>query len=166
MLAGAGDGHVLMSGANVDDLGEYRPGLRAAAEAGVQHPFVEVGASKQEIRAVARDLGLDWADLPASPCLASRLYTGTTVTPARLHAVEVGEALLTELTGVSVVRCRLQHDAVRIEVPDADRSRVTSAVVAEVLVAMQRTDPEIASAVLDEHAYRPGRSFVLTPVVR
>jgi len=112
--------HVLLSGANVDDLGEYRPGLRAAAEAGVRHPFVEVGATKREIRAVARELHLDCADLPASPCLASRLYTGTAVTPARLHAVEVGEALLTVRTGVRVVRCRLREDEVRIEVQDAD----------------------------------------------
>jgi uncharacterized protein len=156
--------HVLLSGANVDDLGEYRPGLRAAAEAGVRHPFVEVGATKREIRAVARELHLDCADLPASPCLASRLYTGTAVTPARLHAVEVGEALLTVRTGVRVVRCRLREDEVRIEVQDVDRVRVTPSVVSEVLMVMRRVEPGIRSVVLDDDPYQPGRSFTLTPV--
>ena len=66
---------MIVSGANTDDLGEYRPGLDAAAEAGVRHPFVEAGVGKAGIRAVARHLGIVEADLPSSPCLASRLYT-------------------------------------------------------------------------------------------
>ncbi|MEM1335113.1 MAG: ATPase, partial [Actinomycetota bacterium] len=84
----------VLSGANTDDLGEYRPGLDAAAERAVRHPFVEAGIGKAEIRSIARLLGMAEADLPASPCLASRLYTGTRVTAARLRAVEAGEALL------------------------------------------------------------------------
>lgn len=156
----------LLSGANVDDLGEYRPGLRAAAERGVRHPWVEVGATKADVRALARELGLDCADLPAAPCLASRLYTGTAVTPARLHAVEVGEALLTERTGARVVRCRIRDDDVRIEVPDADRARVTADVVAAVLAAMRTVEPALRTAELDPQPYRPGRAFTLTPVTR
>jgi pyridinium-3,5-biscarboxylic acid mononucleotide sulfurtransferase len=166
VVAAVGGTHTLLSGANVDDLGEYRPGLRAAAEAGVRHPYVEVGATKADVRALARDLGLDCADLPASPCLASRLYTGTAVTPIRLHAVEVGEALLTARTGVAVVRCRLLEDEVRIEVPDGDRGRVTPAVVADVLAAMRTVDPALRGAALDAQPYRPGRAFALTPVAR
>jgi len=166
LVAVVGGGHVLLSGANADDLGEYRPGLQAAAEAGVRHPFVEVGATKADVRALARELGLAAADLPASPCLASRLYTGTAVTPARLHAVEVGEALLTARTGVAVVRCRLRQDDVRIEVGAADRDRVPPDVVAAVLAAMRAVDPGIRTAVLDDEPYRPGRAFTLTPVPR
>ncbi|MGY1832396.1 ATPase [Geodermatophilus sp. SYSU D01180] len=168
LVAAVGGTHTLLSGANVDDLGEYRPGLRAAAEAGVRHPYVEVGATKADVRALARDLDLNCADLPASPCLASRLYTGTAVTPARLQAVEVGEALLTARTGVAVVRCRLREDDVRIEVPHSDRDRVTPAVVAAVLAAMRAVDPALRTAALDEQPYRPGRAFTLdlTPVAR
>jgi pyridinium-3,5-biscarboxylic acid mononucleotide sulfurtransferase len=166
LVALAGGRHVLLSGANADDLGEYRPGLRAAAEAGVRHPFVEVGATKADVRALARELGLPHADLPASPCLASRLYTGTAVTPARLHAVEVGEALLTARTGVAVVRCRLRQDDVRIEVGAADRDRVAPDDVSAVLAAMRAVDPGIRTASLDDEPYRPGRAFTLTPVPR
>jgi pyridinium-3,5-biscarboxylic acid mononucleotide sulfurtransferase len=166
VLAAVAGTHALLSGANADDLGEYRPGLRAAAEHGVRHPWVEVGATKADVRALARELGLDCADLPAAPCLASRLYTGTAVTPARLRAVEVGEALLTERTGARVVRCRLREDAVRIEVPDADRPRITPDVVAAVLAAMRAVDPGVRTAELDPEPYRPGRAFTLTPVTR
>ena len=77
---GVASDSVVLSGANVDDLGEYRPGLDAAAERGVRHPYVEAGMGKAQVRALARELGLAEADLPASPCLASRLYTGTRVT--------------------------------------------------------------------------------------
>ncbi|MGY1773156.1 ATPase [Blastococcus sp. SYSU D00813] len=158
--------HVLVSGANTDDLGEYRPGLRAAAEHGVRHPYVEAGIGKAGIRAIAARLGLGWADLPASPCLASRLYTGTAVTPLRLRAVEVGEALVTRHTGVRVVRCRVRDDEVRIEVGESDRHRVDAAVVSAVLSGMRTIDPSLRRAELDEQAYRPGRAFELTPVAR
>ena len=103
--------HTIVSGANVDDLGEYRPGLQAAREFDVRHPFVEAGMAKRDIREMARRLGLPFADLPASPCLASRLYTGTAVTASRLSAVEHGEEFLKEHTGVEVVRCRVKGDA-------------------------------------------------------
>ncbi|WP_346618473.1 ATPase [Blastococcus montanus] len=166
LVTTVGGAHTLLSGANVDDLGEYRPGLVAAAENGVRHPYVEVGAAKADVRALARDLELDCAELPAAPCLASRLYTGTAVTPSRLHAVEVGESVLTARTGIAVVRCRLRDDDVRIEVGEADRGRVTPDVVAAVLATMRVVEPGIRSAALDDEPYRPGRAFTLTPVVR
>jgi pyridinium-3,5-biscarboxylic acid mononucleotide sulfurtransferase len=166
-LADVVDGSTtLLSGANLDDLAEYRPGLVAAAERGVRHPYVEVGMTKADVRRVAADLGLDCADLPASPCLASRLYTGTAVTPLRLRAVEVGEALLTARTGATVVRCRIREDTARVEVPDADRAAVTDAVLADVLAAMRALAPDLRTAELDDEAYRPGRAFALTPVAR
>ena len=166
-LADVVDGRTtLLSGANLDDLAEYRPGLAAAAERGVRHPYVEVGMAKADVRRAAADLGLDCADLPASPCLASRLYTGTAVTSPRLRAVEVGEALLTARTGAAVVRCRIREDVVLVEVPDADRAAVTDAVLADVLTAMRALAPDLRTAVLDDEAYRPGRAFTLTPVAR
>lgn len=166
VLSLVGGAHVPLSGANTDDLGEYRPGLRAAAEHGVRHPYVEAGIGKAGIRAVAAHLGLDCADLPASPCLASRLYVGTAVTPVRLRAVEVGEALVTRHTGIHVVRCRVRDDEVRIEVGDADRYRIDAAVVRAVLSGMRTVDPSLRSVELDEEPYRPGRAFELTPVAR
>ena len=100
----------LMSGANTDDLGEYRPGLIAAREHAVRHPYVEADIDKAAIRAIARKLSLPFAALPASPCLASRLYTGTRVTAQRLRAVEESEGAIREATGIEVVRCRIRED--------------------------------------------------------
>src|SRR5512134_3307161 len=77
----------IVSGTNLDDLGEYRPGLIAAKEHGVRHPFVEAALTKQQVRALARELGLaQVAELPASPCLSSRVETGIAIDPKVLAA--------------------------------------------------------------------------------
>lgn len=159
-LVAALPGATVLSGANVDDLGEYRPGLEAARRHRVHHPWVEAGATKDAIRALARARGRDWHDLPAAPCLASRLYTGTAVTPELLRAVEAGERRLRELTGLRVVRCRVRGDTARIEVGAADRDRVTPDVVADVGRVMRAAAPVLGGAVLDDEAYAPGRAFV------
>ena len=151
---------VILSGANTDDLGEYRPGLIAADEHAVHHPYVEAGWGKADIRSAARDLGLAEADLPASPCLASRLYTGTRVTASRLQAVEVGEALVTQLTGVAIVRCRIREANVSIEVRGEDRHHIDPSVIAAVRTAMTSVEPELIDVSLDDDDYRAGRSFL------
>ena len=150
---------VIVSGANTDDLGEYRPGLDAAAEAGVRHPFVEAGVGKAGIRAVARHLGIVEADLPSSPCLASRLYTGTRVTEARLRSVEAGESVL-RAEGFEIVRCRRRDAAAVVELPIGDRHRVTPALLDTVRSAMQAVDPELESLTLDDRPYRPGQAIL------
>jgi uncharacterized protein len=150
----------LMSGANVDDLGEYRPGLIAASEHAVRHPFVEAGLTKADVRRTARQLGLDFAELAASPCLASRLYTGTRVTPTRLRAVDAAEQVVRQRTGVPVVRCRLRQELCLLEVPDADRHLITPEVVEEVRRVMADMEPLVAEVRLDERAYRPGRAIL------
>ena len=76
----------VLSGANADDTGDWRPGLQAAAENGVVHPLLEAGVGKEEVRALAARLGVPSAWKPASPCLASRLPYGTAVDPAILRA--------------------------------------------------------------------------------
>lgn len=154
-------GWTILSGANVDDLGEYRPGLDAAAEHEVAHPFIEAGIGKRDIRAMARDAGLPFAELPASPCLASRLYTGTRVTPTRLRAVEAGEATVTALTGVAVVRCRLRGDNCLVEVADDDRPLITDEVLESVHLAVAAIEPAVSTVLLDDLAYRPGRAITL-----
>lgn len=153
-------GATVLSGANVDDLGEYRPGLEAARRHGVHHPWVEAGVTKAAIRALAGARGAEWHDLPAAPCLASRLYTGTAVTPDLLRAVEAGEQRLRELTGLTVVRCRVRGTQARIEVGAAERTRVTAAVVDEVARVMRAAAGQVEDAVLDEEPYAPGRAFV------
>lgn len=150
----------ILSGANKDDLGEYRPGLLAATQNGVFHPYIDLGIGKHSIRAMARHLGLDFAELPASPCLASRLYTGTRVTPERLRFVDRAEQLVRNLTGCAVVRCRIDGTVVKIEVPNEDRHRVDDTVSSAVQDLALTDLPEVGTVVLDSHAYAPGRAFV------
>jgi uncharacterized protein len=104
----------VLSGANADDLGDWRPGLRAAAEHGVVHPLLEAGVTKAEVRALARGLGIPSAEKPASPCLASRLPYGTTVDPVVLRQVDRAELALKRL-GYSVLRVRHYGELGRVE---------------------------------------------------
>lgn len=155
----APDGATIVSGANMDDLGEYRPGLIAAAEHDVRHPYVEAGIDKAGIRTIARHLQLDEADLPASPCLASRLYTGTRVTADRLRAIEAGEAVV-RAAAMPVVRCRIRGTEVLVEVPDEVRHNVTQRLLDDVCTAMRACDPSVASVTLDTRPYRAGQAVL------
>ncbi len=105
----------LLNGTNRDDPGDWRPGLRAAEQAGVRSPLLECGLGKADVRAVARHLGLPNWDKPAQPCLASRLPYGTAVTVQRLASVERVERTLREI-GFRDVRARHHGDEVRLEV--------------------------------------------------
>ena len=126
----------VLSGANGDDLGDWRPGLRAAAEHGVRHPLLEAGIGKDEVRALARELGIPSAEKPASPCLASRLPYGTPVTPEALAQVDRAEQALKRL-GYRVLRVRHYGDLGRVELAEdeleralADAEPVIAAVIA------------------------------------
>jgi uncharacterized protein len=110
----------LVSGTNLDDLGEYRPGLRAAREHAVRHPYVEVGASKETVRAMARMLGLgNVAELPAAPCLSSRIETGIGIDAAMLSLVHASERLVGAAVAARTVRCRVRAVGVVLELDAA-----------------------------------------------
>ena len=109
-------GAQLVSGTNLDDLGEYRPGLRAAGEHGVRHPYVETGVTKEGVRAMARLLGLGVvAELPAAPCLASRIETGIGIDAAMLALVHASERLVGAAVAARTVRCRVRAAGVVLE---------------------------------------------------
>lgn len=104
------------------DLSDYRPGRKAAAEAGVISPFVMAGFTKEDIRWLSRELGLaSWSRL-ANPCLASRVPYGTRITADILEKIYSGEKFIRGL-GFPVVRLRHHGDLARIEVPAADFGR-------------------------------------------
>ncbi|MBW2242617.1 MAG: ATP-dependent sacrificial sulfur transferase LarE [Deltaproteobacteria bacterium] len=121
-------------GVNTDDLGDFRPGHRAADEHGVLSPFLDVGLSKEEIRALSREAGLPTADLPASACLASRLPYGTKVTPERLKQVEEGEERLRAL-GFRQLRLRHHGLVARVEIDPAELPRALDPEMARAIVA-------------------------------
>jgi uncharacterized protein len=122
-LAGCADGATVLSGANADDLGDWRPGLRAAAEHAVVHPLVEEGVGKDLVRQIARALGVSSADKPASPCLASRIPYGTRVERDALRRVDEAEQAVRAL-GFSELRVRHLGPVGKLEVsqPELDRA--------------------------------------------
>ena len=157
----ASDWHdaVVMSGANLDDLAEYRPGLEAAANHGVSHPFIESEINKAQIRAICRHLDLPIADLPASPCLASRIYTGTRVTEERVRAIDSAESAVKRTAGIEVVRCRVRENEMLIEVLDADRTKIDAGIIEQARQAAQSVDTSIEEVSLYADAYSAGRAF-------
>ncbi len=113
----------IANGTNADDLGDFRPGLQAAAEQGVVSPLVECGIDKQGVRKLALEWQLEVWDKPASPCLSSRVVYGLAITPERLARIDAAEALLKEL-GFTGVRVRCHHDELaRLEVAAAEIAR-------------------------------------------
>jgi uncharacterized protein len=115
----------LVAGTNTDDLGDYRPGLQAAANAQVRHPLVEAGIDKPAIRALADVLGLrDLAELPAAPCLSSRVETGIRIDGRMLNVVNEIERELTDTLQPESVRCRVRAGRVMIELDDDTLGRL------------------------------------------
>jgi len=117
----------ILSGTNRDDLDDWRPGLKAAAEHGVRHPYVEAGIDKAGVRSLARELGLgEVAELPASPCLSSRVETGLMIDPAELGLIDAIETLVSASVAARTVRCRLRRDGLVVELDAAALAELTS----------------------------------------
>ena len=113
----------IVDGSTVDDLGDYRPGRRAASQHAVRSPLIEAGLTKSEVRELSRRATLPTWDKPASPCLSSRIAYGTTVTIERLNKVDRGEEILREF-GFREFRVRHHDQLVRIEIAPAEMDRV------------------------------------------
>jgi pyridinium-3,5-biscarboxylic acid mononucleotide sulfurtransferase len=136
----------VLSGANADDVGDWRPGLRAAAEHAVIHPLLDAGVGKDEVRRLARELRVPSAEKPASPCLASRIPYGTAVDPAVLARIDSAELALKGL-GYRVLRVRHYGGRGRVELADEDLRTLTPEARAAIVVAVRSAgydDVEIA----------------------
>jgi uncharacterized protein len=107
---------VVLDGVNHDDLGDHRPGIAAAQQAGVHSPLADLGIDKAGVRAISKALGFPWWDKPAQPCLASRFPYGEPISATRLQRVAAAEAWLRQ-RGWPELRVRSQGDAARIELP-------------------------------------------------
>jgi uncharacterized protein len=114
---------VIADGANLDDTGDYRPGLTAATEHRIRHPLIDAGLTKQDVRDLSHRLGLPTWDKPSSPCLSSRFPYGTTITRDGLEKVAQGERLLHRL-GFRECRVRYHDKVARIEVPANEIARL------------------------------------------
>ncbi|MFO0548449.1 MAG: ATP-dependent sacrificial sulfur transferase LarE [Polyangiaceae bacterium] len=151
----------VVNGTNVEDLGDYRPGLKAASEAGVKSPLVELGFDKAAVRAGARLLGLEVWDKPAAACLSSRIPFGTRVTAERLAQIGRFEAALKAL-GFRRVRVRFhpagtgaEHAFARIELDVEEITRAAQPETREAIVRSGR-DAGFAYVTLDLAGYRMG----------
>jgi pyridinium-3,5-biscarboxylic acid mononucleotide sulfurtransferase len=113
----------IVDGLNLDDLHDYRPGIKAASEKRVRHPLVEAAMTKANIRELSRAMGLPTWDRPASPCLSSRFPYGTQITLEGLRRVEQGERLLHTM-GFRVARVRYHGEIARLEVEADELARL------------------------------------------
>jgi uncharacterized protein len=152
----------VIDGVNLDDLGDYRPGLRAAEEHGVRHPLAEAGLSKAEIRALSRRAGLPTADRPSSPCLSSRFPYGTPITLDGLRKVAAAERVLRRL-GFRECRVRAHEPVARIEVPASELPRLVAAEVrAEVVRELRAIG--FGYVTVDLQGFRSGSLNEVLPV--
>jgi uncharacterized protein len=119
-----GIGHIL-DGLNADDMGDYRPGMKAAKEHLVVSPLKDAGISKLEIREIAKSMGLPNWDKPSSPCLSSRFPYGTKITLKGLRMVDKGESFIRNLGVKGNLRVRYLEKRARIEVESAEFGLIT-----------------------------------------
>ena len=152
----------LLSGTNVDDLADWRPGLEAAETHGVRHPFVEAGIDKAQVRAIAAGLGFDdLSRLPAAPCLSSRIETGLRVEADDLASIHAAERYLARQLQPETVRCRRRKAGIVIELDEAtldalsgSRRASLGATVAGMFAADDRARPVRFAP------YRTGSAFL------
>jgi pyridinium-3,5-biscarboxylic acid mononucleotide sulfurtransferase len=142
----------VVDGVTCSDLAEHRPGLAACAEEGIAHPFVAAGIGKPEVRAIARSLGLSFAEKPSAACLASRVPYGEPLTRPLLARVEAAEEALRAL-GFAQARVRAHGRLARVELPAAGLARALEA--APLLVPALKA-AGFAYVALDLEGYRTG----------
>jgi len=160
----------IASGTNLDDLSDYRPGLIAAEERKVIHPYVDTKIDKKTLRGIAKDLGLeDLHELPAAPCLSSRVTTGLAIDAALLPLIAEAEEKLWQLFSAHIslagVRCRIRPSAVGIEIESEQEIKADSALgleaqklVSTIFIANNYSN-QVASITLEP--YRRGSAFLI-----
>lgn len=145
---------VISYGINCDDQHDFRPGQRAASEHGIRTPLVDAGFGKAEIRALAREAGLAVWDLPASPCLASRIAYGIEVTPEVLAKIEAAESAVRAM-GFRQFRVRCHGDVARVEIARDELPRALTLEAADRLTAALKR-AGFRYATLDLEGFRSG----------
>jgi len=153
----------IVYGVNKDDLGDYRPGQRAAKLHGVRAPLVEAGLTKAEIRELSRRAGLSTWDRPAAACLSSRVPYGTPVTPETIRTIEQGEEAIRAL-GFRQCRVRFHGELARIEVASEEMPRALTPEIAQAFSAIFK-QLGFLYVTLDLEGYRQGSLNAALPVL-
>ncbi len=153
----------IASGANLDDQGDHRPGMKAAAEHGVRHPLQESGLTKDHVRQLAKAWDLPTWDKPATPCLSSRIAYGEDVTPEKVRMIDAAEGWLRR-QGLRLLRVRYHKgDLARIEVPVEELPRLASLEVRNALIPAFR-ELGFKFVTLDLEGFRSGSLNTLIPL--
>jgi len=151
---------IIVDGTNLDDLGEYRPGIKALKENGVKSPLVEIGFTKEEIREYAQKVGLSVYDRPSNSCLASRIPWGQEVTVERLARIEMAEIMVKQFFGVRQVRVRDFNGVAKIEVEQKEINLLSEQTKLLQLIEKLKQIGFI-SVIVDSEGYKPGKLNVI-----
>lgn len=150
---------IIVDGTNLDDLGDYRPGIKALKQNGIQSPLVETNFSKSEIRDAAKSVGLSVFDKPSNSCLASRIPWGQRVTAERLTRIELGETIVKQLTNVKQVRVRDYDGSAKIEVDKEMISVFDTRILKQITEKLNMIG--FRTVEIDQEGYKPGKINVI-----
>jgi pyridinium-3,5-biscarboxylic acid mononucleotide sulfurtransferase len=151
---------IIVDGTNLDDLGDYRPGIEALKQNDIKNPLVETNFSKSEIRDAAKSVGLSVFDKPSNSCLASRIPWGQRVTAERLTRIELGETIVKQLTNVKQVRVRDYDGSAKIEVDKDMISVFDSGILKQITEKLNMIG--FSTVEIDQEGYKPGKINVIT----
>ncbi len=151
---------LIVDGTNIDDLTDYRPGIRALRENGVRSPMVELGIEKLQIREIAKSFGLSVYDKPSNACLASRIPTGSDVTYKKLQRIESAEIIVKTIFGVRQIRVRDHDDLARIEVGRDELHKMFDVYKLALLDAKLK-ELRFKFVSVDAAGYKPGKMVIV-----
>ena len=155
------ESNMIVDGTNIDDLGDYRPGVLALRENGIRSPLAEAGFSKKMVREKAKSVGLSVYDKPSNSCLASRIPWGQSVTAERLARIEIGEKIVKQLTGAKQVRVRDMDGIAKIEVGVDEFSLLEDNLILQ-KIKNQLKLISFEDVSIDPEGYKPGKINVIT----
>jgi len=154
----------VIDGTNYDDLGDFRPGRRAAAEHSVRSPLLEAQMTKLDIRELSRRAGLPTWDKPALPCLSSRFPYGTSISAERLSVVDRGEDILRNF-GFRIFRVRFHEELVRLEFSPEELPRALSLTMVDIL-RKEFKELGFKYVTIDLEGYRSGSLNEVLPLYK
>jgi uncharacterized protein len=151
----------IVDGTNLDDLGDYRPGIEALKQNGIRSPLVENNFTKNEIREIAKSIGLSVYDKPSNSCLASRIPWGQKITSERLLRIEYGETIVKQTTKLKHVRVRDLNGLAKLEVEKDKVSVLCDDVILEEITKKLKLIG-FSDVIIDLEGYQPGKINVIT----
>ena len=158
-LAKKHDVQIIVDGTNLDDLGDYRPGIEALKKNGIRSPLVETNFSKSEVREFAKFVGLSVYDKPSNSCLASRIPWGQRVTAEKLTRIEFGETIVKQLTKIRQVRVRDLDGSAKIEVDKEMISIFNDEILKQITNKLKMIG--FTTVEVDQEGYKPGKINVI-----